>query len=402
MSTRVRISAAFLTLVVCALAVLTVATNVTVSFGPDLIGRELAAPSDLATAVLPDDGGRGGSGDDYPWKHLAKDSALDPWRMFVRNCTSFVAWALHSRNGFEMPFHADAKFWGPRAQERGFTVDTRPARGAVAWSDRGTWGHVAWIAEVLPDGRVRIEEYNYRGDGRWGERVVTAGEFRYIHFADIPAPAAAPTAPAAPAPSGPIAVAPPAPPAKIVVVKEPPASPAIQGSNGQPIQGSSAPVQGSSPPVQGSSEPVQGSNPDVQGDTGSRGEDDAQATTTTTTPPTTTTTAPPTTTTTAAPRPQRGFTIEDSYLHGTWARSDTSNGTWYSKANRPPNGRYWLDNGIGVAVDCARSGATYHVWINGQKQYWSWWARVTDGTWVPTATFREVWSDGNPGGLHGC
>src|SRR5690349_9633 len=53
-------------------------------------------------------GGRGGGGDpgdDYPpqLKNAAQDSRLDPWREYNRECTSWVAWALHSRNGFEMP-----------------------------------------------------------------------------------------------------------------------------------------------------------------------------------------------------------------------------------------------------------------------------------------------------------
>ena len=63
---------------------------------------------------LPFKGGRGGDpGDDYPWKNLVQDSRLDPWREYVRECTSFVVWALYSRNGFSMPFHDNAIGWCP-------------------------------------------------------------------------------------------------------------------------------------------------------------------------------------------------------------------------------------------------------------------------------------------------
>ena len=97
------------------------------------------------------------------------------------------------------------------------------------------------------------------------------------------------------------------------------------------------------------------------------------------------------------PPASKGFSIADSIYGGTWARLDPNNGTWYSRGSRPPNGKYWFPNGLGVAVDCARSAAAYPVVIYGQRQTWSWWAHVTDNSWVPIAVFSTVWSDGNPG-----
>lgn len=93
--------------------------------------------------------------------------------------------------------------------------------------------------------------------------------------------------------------------------------------------------------------------------------------------------------------------IEDSVYGGTWARYDPNSGDWHPKGSPPANGKYWFPNGLGVAVDCARSAAAYPVVINGAHQVWSWWAHVTDNTWVPTAVFSTVWSDGNPG-VRGC
>jgi surface antigen len=133
-------------------------------------------------------GGKGGDpGDDYPayLKDAPQDSLLDPWREYNRECTSFVAWALHSRNGFEMPFHDNAIDWGPDAQARGYAVDSSPAVGSVAWSDRGSFGHVAWVADVS-DAGVTIQEYNHHYDGSFSIRTVPASAFSgFIHFKDL-------------------------------------------------------------------------------------------------------------------------------------------------------------------------------------------------------------------------
>lgn len=98
-----------------------------------------------------------------------------------------------------------------------------------------------------------------------------------------------------------------------------------------------------------------------------------------------------------APQP-KGFHVEDDFLGGTWARTDPNNGTWYSKSNRPPNGKYWFDNGLGVGVDCARSAAAYTVkFANGTTQTWTWWLHVTDNTWIPAAAVQESSADGAQG-----
>jgi surface antigen len=162
-------------------------------------------------------GGKGGDpGDDYPayLKDAPQDSLFDPWGEYNRECTSFVAWALHSRNGFEMPFHDDAIEWGTDAKSRGFPVNSTPAVGSVAWSNQGAFGHVAWVADV-GNGNVTIQEYNRHSDGRFGTRTVAASTFAgYIHFKDLrpgdapqPAPNPSPPPPApAPVPSAPAPV----------------------------------------------------------------------------------------------------------------------------------------------------------------------------------------------------
>ncbi|HWC47303.1 MAG TPA: CHAP domain-containing protein, partial [Solirubrobacterales bacterium] len=112
------------------------------------------------------------------------DSVFDSWGEYNRECTSAVAWWLHERNGFEMPFHDNASGWGPDAQSRGYAVNGTPAVGAVAW-----WGpgdHVAWVAAVGA-GTVTIEEYNYDYAGHYHERTIPSSyPSGYIHFKDLP------------------------------------------------------------------------------------------------------------------------------------------------------------------------------------------------------------------------
>ena len=130
--------------------------------------------------------------DDYPskWRDIPIDSVFDTWRMYNRECTSFVAFRLSSRNGFEMPFYNDAGGWGADARARGYRVDTTPAVGAVAW---WSYGHLAWVEAVNKDGTVVTEEYNWRvngvPDGAYHRRTIAASApTGYIHFKDLGPP----------------------------------------------------------------------------------------------------------------------------------------------------------------------------------------------------------------------
>lgn len=90
-----------------------------------------------------------------------------------------------------------------------------------------------------------------------------------------------------------------------------------------------------------------------------------------------------------------GFHIQDIYLGGTWARNDPCNGTWHSKGNRPANGAYWYSNGLGVGVNCARTGAAYVVkFADGRSETWATWFHVTDGKWFPSGAAQETTRDG--------
>lgn len=132
--------------------------------------------------------------DDYPadYKNAAQDALVDEWNFYNRECTSFVAWCLNSRNG--VPFTnryngvhwGNANNWGNAARQCGFTVDMTPKKGSVYWSDSGAYGHVAWVSEVNGNS-VRIEEYNHLSNpGGYHERVVDVSTASgYIHIKDI-------------------------------------------------------------------------------------------------------------------------------------------------------------------------------------------------------------------------
>jgi len=119
----------------------------------------------------------------------------DPWGFALRNCTSFVAWRLRMTNGlagFENHFGGlhwgNADHWDTTAAALGYLVDDVPAVGAVAQTDAGRVGHVAWVSAV-GEGTVTVEEYNYAVAGGYDVRTVPTSTFRYLHLADLaPAP----------------------------------------------------------------------------------------------------------------------------------------------------------------------------------------------------------------------
>jgi surface antigen len=115
----------------------------------------------------------------------------DPWGFALRNCTSFVAWRLRMTNGladFDNYFGGvhwgNAQHWDKAAADLGYLVDDVPAVGAVAQTDHGAKGHVAWV-ESVGDGTVTVEEYNYEVAGGYDVRTVPTSSFTYLHLHDL-------------------------------------------------------------------------------------------------------------------------------------------------------------------------------------------------------------------------
>lgn len=132
-------------------------------------------------------------GDDYPYTAV---DAIDPWRLYTRQCTSFVAFRLSKVNGFEIPpAYGNADAWGYRAQREGYRVDMNPAVGAVAWWTSPM--HVAWVSSIQGD-MVEIEEYNYSPRFTYSRRLIHKNSVSgYIHFKDLAGSPVSQTSPAA-------------------------------------------------------------------------------------------------------------------------------------------------------------------------------------------------------------
>ncbi|CUR61045.1 exported hypothetical protein [metagenome] len=125
------------------------------------------------------------------WVWSIDGSLGDPWGFVWRNCTSFVAWRMQERNGmagfsnsFGGQHWGNAEHWDDAARALGYRVDSVPAIGAVAQTDAGRVGHVAWVSAIGP-GTVTIEEYNHSLPGGYGTRTVPVGDFRYLHLDDV-------------------------------------------------------------------------------------------------------------------------------------------------------------------------------------------------------------------------
>jgi hypothetical protein len=128
---------------------------------------------------------------------VRQDSVVDSWGEDNRECTSFVAWALSTRNHYTLPWRGgDAYKWGSLAQARGITVNDTPTVGSVAWEPQlpgHYWGHVMWVSNVVGN-QVTVEEYNEHGNGTYDQRTFTQSSkpYHYIHFKDLQAGTSAP------------------------------------------------------------------------------------------------------------------------------------------------------------------------------------------------------------------
>jgi len=123
--------------------------------------------------------------DDYKYKSSC--SGVDPWKYYKCQCTSFVAQRLNERVGVK--FHnmykgvnwGNANTWDEAARRTNVKINGTPKPGAVAQTNAGRWGHVAYVSAVDGD-YVIVEEYNYGGRERYGTRRVKKSQFNYIHL----------------------------------------------------------------------------------------------------------------------------------------------------------------------------------------------------------------------------
>jgi hypothetical protein len=89
-------------------------------------------------------------------------------------------------------FRGNAGEWKRDAERVGLPVTSTPtagARGIVVWppyvKGAGSVGHVAFLEEVYPDGRIRISEANWP-TGSWiKERILTPAQYAGVSFVQL-------------------------------------------------------------------------------------------------------------------------------------------------------------------------------------------------------------------------
>ena len=179
----------------------TTGSTVTGTYGTSRIWDKIAAGGYVADAYVytgsdsmvapPCTSGSSGTTpivNDYPYKSSSWSQA-DPWNFYKRECVSFVAWRLRQykvpdfNNHWRGVHWGNANNWDNAARSIGLVVDHRPAAGAVAQWNSGSFGHVAFVARVHADGTVTLEEYNKGGTHNYSTRRVDASAVEnYIHF----------------------------------------------------------------------------------------------------------------------------------------------------------------------------------------------------------------------------
>ena len=119
---------------------------------------------------------------------------VDPWNFYWGECVSYAAWHVRTQTEYkDFTNHwggtkwGHAKEWAPAAEAAGVPIDTTPAVGSVAVRLSGTWGHVAVVTAVHPDGKIDVAEYNHGPRHTYGERQnldwKNDGSFdKFIHF----------------------------------------------------------------------------------------------------------------------------------------------------------------------------------------------------------------------------
>jgi surface antigen/uncharacterized protein YraI len=161
-----------------------------------LIPRRVAAPN-------PGGGGNNGAGTTAPINIPIngnspnyRDGRVNPfayryqgqctWFAYGRMLETGLLPAGAKQNGW---FLGHAESWRRDATRAGLSMSSIPtpgARGLVVWppgvrNSNTRYGHVAFLEEVYPDGRIRISESNWAGKGI-SERILTPAQYQGLSF----------------------------------------------------------------------------------------------------------------------------------------------------------------------------------------------------------------------------
>jgi surface antigen len=142
--------------------------------------KAAALAESIASTYSYRDPGPRQAGDDYPF--AGQGEGLSPLNYYMGECVDFVAWRLNRDAGYSSapykwvwsnltPGGGSAGSWQSAWEAHGWPVSSTPVAGAVAVTG---YDHVAYVKEVLGDGSVLLEEYNYSGYHQYGQRIVPA------------------------------------------------------------------------------------------------------------------------------------------------------------------------------------------------------------------------------------
>ncbi len=139
----------------------------------------------------------GGSGG-YPYANVPYPcwsmSCADPWGLFYRECVSYVAWKVSSigRGVKNFGGAGHAYQWpsttaGYTSQKSGSNPSVGDAAVLDAYEGGASWtGHVMYVERVNADKSIRVSEYNWNGNGQYGERDFTPSEYSIMTFITFP------------------------------------------------------------------------------------------------------------------------------------------------------------------------------------------------------------------------
>lgn len=138
----------------------------------------------------------GGSGG-YPWSGVPypcwNASCVDPWQLYYRECTSYVAWKLSAEGYGVRSFSGQGNAYEWPTTTAGYTSqrwgDPREGDAVVipAYVQNIPWtGHVMFVEQVYSDGTIKISEYNFAGPGQYSERIINQSQYSSYKFISFP------------------------------------------------------------------------------------------------------------------------------------------------------------------------------------------------------------------------
>jgi surface antigen len=129
------------------------------------------------------DNGSGNGGYPMEWCNAEKDTIIDSWGMYNRECVSYAAWKA-TQDGFYVPYwggRGNADQWPSDAESAGIPVDNTPQIGNVAIYTGGPYGH-AMIVQAINGSTVTVSSINADDAGHFEFDVWPISDLVFIHF----------------------------------------------------------------------------------------------------------------------------------------------------------------------------------------------------------------------------